>query len=71
MNTFKSCVPCVCTGSGHKRVCEEHNMNNVGDFNLPVADRKGIIHCLTEDVLYIHGVDAFFGETVCNCEIDY
>ena len=26
MNTFKSCVPCVCTGSGHKRVCEEHNI---------------------------------------------
>ena len=25
MNTFKSCVPCVCTGSGRKRVCEEHN----------------------------------------------
>ena len=25
MNNFKSCVPCVCTGSGHKRVCEEHN----------------------------------------------
>ena len=26
MNTFKSCVPCVCTSSGHKRVCEEHNI---------------------------------------------
>ena len=26
MNTFKSCVPCVCTGSGRKRVCEEHNI---------------------------------------------
>ena len=26
MNNFKSCVPCVCTGSGHKRVCEEHNI---------------------------------------------
>ena len=25
MNTFKSCIPCVCTGSGRKRVCEEHN----------------------------------------------
>ena len=26
MNTFKSCVPCVCTSSGHKRVCKEHNI---------------------------------------------
>ena len=26
MNNFKSCLPCVCTGSGHKRVCEEHNI---------------------------------------------
>ena len=25
MNTFKSCIPCVCTGSGRKRVCKEHN----------------------------------------------
>ena len=25
MNNFKSCVPCVCTGSGRKQVCEEHN----------------------------------------------
>ena len=25
MNNFKSCVPCVCTGSGRKRVCEEHD----------------------------------------------
>ena len=25
MSNFKSCVPCVCTGSGHKRVCEEQN----------------------------------------------
>ena len=46
-------------------------MNNVEGFNLPVADRKRIIYCLAEDVLYIHGVDAFFGKTGCNCEIDY
>ena len=26
MNNFKSCIPCVCTSSGHKRVCEEHNI---------------------------------------------
>ena len=26
MNNFKSCVPCVCTGSGHKRVCERHDI---------------------------------------------
>ena len=26
MNTFKSCIPCVCTGSGCKRVCKEHNI---------------------------------------------
>ena len=26
MNNFKSCIPCVCTGSGHKRVCKEHNI---------------------------------------------
>ena len=26
MNNFKSCVPCVCTGSGHKWVCKEHNI---------------------------------------------
>ena len=26
MNNFKSCVPCVCTSSGHKRVREEHNI---------------------------------------------
>ena len=43
----------------------------VEDFNLPVADRKRIIHWLAEDVLYTHGVDVFFGENVCDCEIDY
>ena len=26
MNTIKSCVPCVCSSSGHRRVCEEHNI---------------------------------------------
>ena len=26
MNTFKNCIPCVCTSSGRKRVCEEHNI---------------------------------------------
>ena len=26
MNTIKSCVPCVCTGSGRRQVCEEHNI---------------------------------------------
>ena len=26
MNNFKSCIPCVCTGSGRKRVCKEHNI---------------------------------------------
>ena len=26
MNNFKSCIPCVCTCSGRKRVCEEHNI---------------------------------------------
>ena len=26
MNNFKSCIPCVCTGSGRKRVCEEQNI---------------------------------------------
>ena len=26
MNNFKSCVPCVCTGSGHKQSCEEQNI---------------------------------------------
>ena len=26
MNNFKSCVPCVCTGSGCKWVCERHNI---------------------------------------------
>ena len=26
MNNFKSCVPCVCTSSGRKQVCEEHNI---------------------------------------------
>ena len=26
MNNFKSCVPCVCTGSSHKQVCEKHNI---------------------------------------------
>ena len=26
MNNLKSCVPCVCTGSGHKRVCEIQNI---------------------------------------------
>ena len=27
MNNFKSCVPCVCTGSGCKQVCEKHNIS--------------------------------------------
>ena len=31
MNTFKSCIPCVCTGSGRKRVCEEHNTKKHGE----------------------------------------
>ena len=26
MNTIKSCIPCVCTGNGRRRVCEEHNI---------------------------------------------
>ena len=26
MSNFKSCIPCVCTGSGHKRVCKKHNI---------------------------------------------
>ena len=26
MNNIKSCIPCVCTGSGCKRVCKEHNI---------------------------------------------
>ena len=26
MNNFKSCVLCVCTSSGNKRVCEKHNI---------------------------------------------
>ena len=46
-------------------------MMDVEDFNLPVADRKRIIHCLAEDVLYTHGVDASFGKNVCDCEMDY
>ena len=25
MNNFKSCIPRVCTGSGHKQVCEKHD----------------------------------------------
>ena len=26
MNNFKSCIPCVCTSSGCKQVCGEHNI---------------------------------------------
>ena len=26
MNNFKNCIPCVCTGSGHKQVCERHDV---------------------------------------------
>ena len=26
MDIFKGCIPCVCTGSGHKRVCKEHDI---------------------------------------------
>ena len=26
MNNFKSCIPCVCTSSGHKWVCERHDI---------------------------------------------
>ena len=26
MYNFKSCIPCVCTASGHKQVCEKHNI---------------------------------------------
>ena len=26
MNNFKSCVPCVCTSSGCKWVCDEHDI---------------------------------------------
>ena len=33
MNNFKSCVPCVCTGSGRKRVCEEHNISKCHKIN--------------------------------------
>ena len=34
MNNIKSCVPCVCTGSGRKRVCEEHN-NSMENTMIP------------------------------------
>ena len=36
MNTFKSCIPCVCTGSGCKQVCEEHNSKMIvlRDYNV-------------------------------------
>ena len=27
MNNFKSCIPCVCIGSGHKWVCERHDID--------------------------------------------
>ena len=26
MNNFKICIPCVCTSSGCKQVCEEHDI---------------------------------------------
>ena len=26
MNNFKSCIPCVCTSSDHKWVCERHDI---------------------------------------------
>ena len=45
-------------------------MTDVDNFNLPALDRKKIIKCIAEDCLYIHGVDAFFGVNMCDCE-DY
>ena len=29
MNNFKSCIPCVCTGSGCKWVCERHDIGTL------------------------------------------
>ena len=50
MNNFKSCVPCVCTGSGCKRFCEEHNIGaqcgatttNTATETVENSDAKGI-----------------------------
>ena len=32
MNNFKSCVPCVCTGSDYEWVCEEHNISIINNL---------------------------------------
>ena len=52
MNNFKSCVPCVCTGSGHKRVCEEHNKGNTLD------------HIYTESIDMLEVRHSFIGEYI-------
>ena len=47
---FKSCFPCVCTSSGRKRVCEEHNIGvqcgttttNTATETVENTDAKGI-----------------------------
>ena len=39
MNNFKSCILCVCTGSGHKQICEEHD-NNIQNTDI-MCPNKG------------------------------
>ena len=36
MNNFKSCIPCVCTSSGCKRVCERHDSINTS-YNVYIV----------------------------------
>ena len=42
MNNFKSCAPCVCTSSGHKQVCQKHD----------ITIKHQICHCALELVCY-------------------
>ena len=39
--------------------------------NIPRADKDRIIHCLAEDCLQTHGVDAFFTPNRCQNDEDY
>ena len=40
MNNFKSCIPCVCTGSGHKQVYEEHDTNTANFIGLSFLKKE-------------------------------
>ena len=60
MNTIKSCIPCVCTGSGHKRVCKEHNSRIKDVYHSIPLTEKSKEYC---------GILPYFGSPIYQYEV--